>query len=304
MDNLLNKEVMLYSLVILVLLLMAKLTGASILLIAAPLIIAFCSYRQGWLVAVLLLADFLLFQFLLSSFQLNLSFQPYTVLAAAGVTMGYKIKQKQFEESLLYAIVTAIFALLILLVSSKYIFNLDLIALIIKEVKAVDIPLSILEDNGFATSELGLQQLKNLIVEIIPAMIVMVISIYTFVLYWLFNFMMKMVDKQYKAKPISQFYLPERPILGTAIILLVAFIATTITDNGVFVSNVLYLVMLLFAFNGVALIFFVLERGRWNAFLRVVAAIFLIAFLQLIGLSIVGWVDEAFGLRRKAVKRG
>ncbi len=295
MDKIAIREFSILLLINLALVSIFSLFSFGILLFVVNLIIAIYVYKRDLKWGVLLYGATSILA-LVIDFSLIL----FVLMLASSLVVGLSIRRKRYEESIFFGLLTAIASFSLMLLITKFVFNYDIVASLSADIKNFEFPPELLAGSGLATGAFELQQLKSFILKLIPSMIVMVSLIYVSAIYFLVVFIVKRMDKDYVGKSINQFYLPGKPLMGTTLMILVAMLLGTLLNDDIFIINTLYIVMMIFAFNGIAALFFILDRMRTKGILKFVLGIVMILFLQMLGLSILGWLDQVFKLRKKA----
>ena len=112
-----------------------------------------------------------------------------------------------------------------------------------------------------------------------------------------------LVKMNYQVIPInkfSNFRLPMHFMYGITFILLLSYIVGSmdlVNFNSISL-NVILMMIYIFAFQGVAILFYFLDMRNTNKILKGVILLLVIIFQGLVILSIVGWIDMIFNFRK------
>jgi uncharacterized protein YybS (DUF2232 family) len=272
-----------------------------------PMLFFIYTYRQNWKMGLYAVVLTTFVVFLLSTMTwLSL----LTVAGPLGVAMAYGLKT--FKKPL-YALgigcaVILIGAALWYTTMSSLLIEGDLLEVLTQEVSQMTFPEEFMNALGEVQVE-GVYSLeaqaKQVFLMMLPAVVLTLLSAYVVLNYafghWL---LIKMKMRVVPMVSFDKFSLPQNIIMGTTIILVGTLIVGQLSSGLGFnlMINVMYMILLIFSVQGLAVGTFVLGKYRVFWFLKLPALVAMTLFLQLFGLAVVGWLDLVFDLRKIRVK--
>ncbi|MEA1974747.1 MAG: DUF2232 domain-containing protein, partial [Bacillota bacterium] len=200
------------------------------------------------------------------------------------------------------AIVTQIFLSLSILISFTiiiYIFNaiegVSITDLFIESLRNSENALT--TNNVLAGSDFTVTDIMNQIVLIVPFIMVLLSSMNAIVMYFFTRYLLvKMNYKVIVIDKFSNFRLPMHFMYGITFILLLSYIVGSmdVVNFNSISLNVILMMVHIFAFQGIAILFYFLDIRNINKVLKGVILSLVIIFQGLFILSIVGWIDMLF----------
>ncbi len=299
MDKNIIREFSLYVLLSLAALGIFAFTQIFLVLLVLPLLLGVYTYKRNVAHAMVLFVAMLIIALVL-----NYSMFVFVMFAAVSIPMIMYMKKAKDMEAIFVGLAFSVLAFVLTVVFAKVAFNVDFILDIKAELRNFQIPPELMESYKQAAGGIALKQAKELIIELLPSILLVCLFFYSALIYFCLRLCLRIVDKTYQAQAISQLHLPGRPLLGTTIMIVLAMLLSYFTKQNVFVTNTLYLVLMIFSFDGIAMVFYIFEKLKLPAFVRFLLALVAIMLLHMIGLAILGWIDVAFRLRRKAGQNG
>ncbi len=306
-DNIM-KEYLYFILIAAGFLYMGSLFGSGLFIsLALPILIALFSYRNAMRRSVVFVVMTAIVALAFSSSTWLFILTLYGVM---GVLTGQYIKRAMpHEKAVMKIFVSAMVGVAVLLFALQGLAaDLNIAEVVREQVEAVQLPAQMLDQfkasNPEIASEIG--DLENAFKEMMLQMMPIIIATAVFLnslLVYLFTIYI-LHARRYKTLPLvklSRIRLPGNPMLGTTLIIVMALLSSWLVPRwgDVVVVNAIYLVVLIFAVQGVAVVAFFLTRTKLNRLVKVVLFIALTVLLQVFGLAIAGWLDAGFKIRYK-----
>ncbi len=284
-------------------------SGAGALLpFVVPLLIAIYSYRSRLRYAVV-------YVFMSASIAILLPTSLWLVIlfiyGTMGIALGYYLKRRKPAEEVVFAtFISVLMGLLLLLLTVQLLSAGNGLSTVVSEtIDSITIPAELLDSfsqvgigsGGNDLAELE-AMLKQMMMTIMPSIFALTIFIHVVISYLLSAFSLRRLGHDI-VRPIrfSSITLPGNPIVGSFLIVLLALLTSWLfADYGtVIIVNTMYLVLLLFAVQGLAVLAFAVKQLKLNVFLRIVIFIIALILIQLYGLAIVGWLEASFKIRNR-----
>ncbi len=220
-----------------------------------------------------------------------------------GLVMGHYIKEKKDSSyTIFYGALTASVAFIIILSITTLITGISLSETVEKVFTET---LSLTENMGVSdmlkNSEVQLADLIEIFKMIIPSSLIISAAIYSLINYFVATVIMKRTGMDVSSvKKFSEFTLPNNIMVGTTIILVLSYFAgkMNIVDSQILFMNVLNLFIYVFLIQGVAIMFFYLEKWKFKKFTKILSVIIIFLFQMTLTLAVVGWIDNVFDFRK------
>jgi uncharacterized protein YybS (DUF2232 family) len=223
-----------------------------------------------------------------------------------GVTIGYVTKKKYMHSKSVVIIIAAVVlsSSLWYIAVSELVVQTDVLNLIKEYVLATEIPqefynnLSELDTDVYSNLEF---EAKQLLLATLPSIVLCMMTGYALLNFVFLNRILKQMGKSIKElPPLYEFRLPENIIMGTFIILVLTLITTQFSqfDGFSLMLNVMNILMVTFSLQGLAVLSHFLKRFKVKGFVQIPVLIIGLFLLQFIGLSLMGWLDTIFDIRR------
>ncbi len=286
-------------------------SGMGLLLsFAVPLLITIYSYNNR-------LRHAIVYVFMSASIAILLSLTLWLfvlfIYGFMGIALGRYLKRNQPAEEIIFkTLIVTVIGLSLLIVSVQLISDGGgLSALSRQTVDSFELPSELIDSfkqAGIAETDSQLLQLekelKQMLFLLSPSIFISSIFIDIVICYLLSAFVLhKLGAKIKKAPKLSKVTLPGNPIIGTLLVILLAWLAATLfEDIGALIQvNTVFMVLSLFAVQGVAVLADAISYIRFGVVLRyIIFAIVLLANLVLLGLyglAIIGWLEASFKIR-------
>lgn len=293
--------------VILYVLIVAAITyitaNALWLTIMLPPAIALLHMRQGWQVGAF--ANVFIIVIFFKIIGVAPALLLTTVMVATTITYGF-IDKKTTEQTIQSAVLSMLVNLFIFEVLMPDYSLLSAIKTAIDSYAITPELTEILNQmslNGSVSgsAETIFNDLKQMFSMIVPAVCLMLFTIYSILIYrldyWLLTLLKLPIAKR---KALRNIRLPGNPIIGTSIIIFTALAASLFSQKigDLMIINVFYIVLFIFALQGLSSIAYIAHRTGINKILQILLIGVAIMLLQLIGLAIAGWIDLTFGTGR------
>ncbi len=136
---------------------------------------------------------------------------------------------------------------------------------------------------------------------IIPSSLIISAAIYSLINYLIATIIMKRTGMDVSSvKKFSEFTLPNNIMVGTTIILVLSYFAgkLNVVDPQILFMNVLNLFIYVFLIQGIAIMFFYLEKWKFKRFAKILSVIAVFLFQVTLTLAVVGWIDNVFDFRK------
>ncbi len=236
------------------------------------------------------------------------------VYGAIGIALGRYLKRRRpVEETVFGALLAALFGLLLLLIAVQILSGGSLLELLQQTIDEVALPAELIDSfaqiSGAASDfdRLQLEQtFKQMMLTVMPSVFALALFIQVVISYLLSAVTLrKLGHNLLAAKKFSNIKLPGNPIGGTLIVVILALLAAwLLPDYGNAITvNTMYVVLLLFAVQGLAVLAHTVKYIKLNVILKIVIFAVTLAFIQLHGLAIVGWLEASFKIRNRLKRR-
>ncbi len=306
-DNIM-REYLIFILIAAGLLFVSSLIGDAFLLpIALPLVIAVFSYRNEMRHSVV-------FVIMTSIVSLAVSGIAWlfimTIYGLVGVLTGRYIKlARRHEKAVMSIFISAMVGVVVLLFAMQGLLSdISIGEFVRKQIQEVQLPAQMLDQlkaaNPGIEVEVGNLEdgIKQMTIDMMPVVIAVVVFFNCLIVYIATLAALRLM--RYKTLPLlklSRLRLPGNPMAGTTCIIIIGLLLSWIVPRmgDTIIMNTLYVVVLIFSVQGVAVLSFFLERTKFNRLVRGILFIAGLFLLQVYGLGIVGWLDVGFKIRYK-----
>ncbi len=306
-DNIM-KEYSVFILITAGILFVSSLIGDGILLaLALPLVIALFSYRNEMRHSVV---------FVIMAAIVALAFSSIvwlfimTIYGVMGILTGRYIKQaRRHEKAVMSIFISAMIGVVVLLFAMQgLVADIGIGELVREQIQAVQLPVQMLDQlkaaNPGLEAEVGSLEegIKQVTLAMLPVIIAVMMFFNCLVVYIFTLFILRLM--RYKTLPLiklSRLRLPGNPMAGTTCIIIISLLLSWLVPRlgDTIIMNTLYIVVLIFSVQGIAVLSFFLERTKFNRFIKGVLFVVGLFLLQVYGLGIVGWLDVGFKIRYK-----
>ncbi|MCD6436453.1 MAG: DUF2232 domain-containing protein [Clostridiales bacterium] len=237
-----------------------------------------------------------------------ISFPTYGIYVAifgglVGLVMGHYIKEKKDSSYIMFygALMTSV-AFIIILTITTLITGVSLSDIV---EKAFTEMLYLRDNMGLTnmmnTSEMQFTEVLKIFKMIIPSSLIVIAGIYSMVNYLIATIIMRRIGMDVSsAHKFSEFALPNNIMAGTTIILVLSYISgkLNIVDSQVLFINILNLFVYVFLIQGIAIMFFFLEKRKLKKSAKILSVVAIFLFQMTLILAIVGWLDNVFDFRK------
>ncbi|OPL07900.1 MAG: hypothetical protein AVO33_03250 [delta proteobacterium ML8_F1] len=278
--------------------------GYLMLIVAVPfiLIVVRHSARYGVLGA---LATGMLVMFV--------SFPTYGIYVAAmgggvGILMGQQIKKRKESMTVIfYGALGASVTMILLLTLTTLVTGVSLIAMV-EELLAESFQITdrMGLENVLLESGVTLEDILEIFKLILPSTLILTSAFFA-----VFNYNVGRVILRRtgftagESKPFSQFTLPGNIIMGTTLILILTYLSGyfNIVDTEVLFINILNLFIYIFLLQGLAIIFFLLEKKQFKTGMKIFVVLMVFLLQMVVGVALIGWIDNIFDFRKIRQKK-
>lgn len=272
-----------------------------------PAFFAVYAYRHGYYLGIL---SIVLTTFVLMLIPGVAWLNILTFAGPVGMMLAFAFKRRlKFGQIFLLALAVAAIGIAVWYsVMSVYIIQADILTLIKDNMMQLEFPPEILEafsnleTDEFYSVEVFIKQTALLS---LPSMTISLVLALVFINFRLAHLLLTRLKHNVIAYvPFREIKLPQDIIMGTTIILVLTFLTNYFVDTigMALLDNVIIIVMLIFSFQGLSVLSFFLDKNRIKGILGSIAFIFLALILHIFGLSIIGWVDAVFDIRKLRTK--
>ncbi|MCK8060879.1 MULTISPECIES: DUF2232 domain-containing protein [unclassified Fusibacter] len=223
-----------------------------------------------------------------------------------GVVIGYVTKRKLNHGKSTMIIVGSSIALSAIwyFVISEFVLQMDLLTLVKEYVMAMPVPPELLESFSEAQTDTFMNielEAKQLLLMVLPSLVLGAMALYSLLNFVLLDYVLNKLRKETNAlPPLYEMRLPDNIIMGTTIVLVLTLIAAQVisVDSLSLMVNVMYIVMLTFTMQGLAVLSFYLKKLKLVGIIQLPILIIGLVIFQFVGLSLMGWLDAIFDLRQ------
>ena len=220
-----------------------------------------------------------------------------------GCIMGLSIKKKKDSStSIFYGALTASVSLMIMISLATLISGVSIIETV-DQILGETVKITETMGLGEIISESGVSMtdITDLFKMVIPSSLVLSGAIFAVFNYFISTIILKRLGMDTKqAKTFSEFSLPGNILFGTTFILVLTYFSgkLNIVDSEALFVNVLNVFTYVFLVQGVAVLFFFLEKRKLGKGIKILS-VFLIFILGIIlPVAMFGWLDSAFDFRK------
>jgi len=228
---------------------------------------------------------------------------PIFSVVIVGIPISLLIYSDKHKLSAIVTQIVLTISILISLTFTIYIITtvngvsiLEIFELSLKESEAI-----LTSNDLLLGNEVDINQVVNQILSIIPFMVILLSSINAMLMYFVNrHILIKMNFKVREVKKISAFRLPMHFVYGVTFILFLSYIvgAIDIVNFDSISLNVILIMIYVFAFQGVAVLFYFLDKKNIAKIVKIILIFMLMLFQGIFILSIVGWMDMIFNFRK------
>ncbi len=303
------KDFLTFIVITIITLLVGIYAGAAILLpFLIPLLFTIYSYRHKLRYAIA-------YVFVSSSIAILLPSGIWLIMlfiyGVTGITLGQYLKRQLTHEPAVFKawLASLIGLLLLLFIVQNLFLTEDIGSIMRQELNSVEVPielfeqLNILDQIGSGDAQNLMKEFKQMMLLVVPSVFAFAFFIHTVIIYYLSNIVLrKMGHAVMPPAKLSSINLPGNPILGTLLMIVMALLLTWLFPQygEAFTVNAMYLVLLVFSVQGVAVLAFAVKMFKFN---KVIIFIFALLLLQLHGLAIIGWIEVGFKMRERLARR-
>ena len=275
------------------------LLGYLLMIIAVPFIIITVRHSLRYVI-ISIIASAILVTFV--------TFPTYGIYIAmmggfVGCIMGLSIKKKKDSStSIFYGALTASVSLMIMISLATLISGVSIIETV-DQILGETVRVTETMGLGEIISESGVSMtdITDLFKMVIPSSLVLSGAIFAVFNYFISTIILKRLGMDTKqAKTFSEFSLPGNILFGTTFILVLTYFSgkLNIVDSEALFVNVLNVFTYVFLVQGVAVLFFFLEKRKLGKGIKILS-VFLIFILGIIlPVAMFGWLDSAFDFRK------
>jgi uncharacterized protein YybS (DUF2232 family) len=155
--------------------------------------------------------------------------------------------------------------------------------------------------NVLSSSEFNMDEMINQILVIVPFIMIFVSTINAMLVYFFNRFLLiKMNYEVIKIEKFSNFKLPMHFVYGITFILLLSYIVgiMNIVNFNSISLNVILMMIYIFAFQGMAILFYFLEIRNVSKIVKIVIFLLIMILQGIFILSVLGWIDMIFNFRK------
>ncbi len=152
-----------------------------------------------------------------------------------------------------------------------------------------------------SSGEFNLDEMISQILIIVPFIMILISTVNAMIMYFFNRFLLIQMNYEVvKIKKFSNFKLPMHFVYGITFILLLSYIVgiMNIVNFNSISLNVILMMIYIFAFQGMAILFYFLESRNVNKIVKIVIFLLIMIFKGIFILSALGWVDMIFDFRK------
>lgn len=149
-------------------------------------------------------------------------------------------------------------------------------------------------------SEMDMNMMVNQVLAIVPFIMVLISAVNGMVIYHGYRLVMKKFNQPVaQMAKFSDFKLPMHFVYGVTFILLLSYLAGLVKfiDFNTISINIILVLLYVFAFQGVAILFYYLDQKQVSNVVKGLILVLAIVFQAILILTIVGWLDMIFDFR-------
>ena len=226
---------------------------------------------------------------------------------AVGSIMGITIKRgKDATASIFYGAIIATGSLGIMISIATLISGVSIVEMIDS---ILDETLLLTESMGlseaFTESETSLVGMMELFKMMVPSSMIMSGVVYAIANYGISAVLLRRMGiMNIRNRSFSEFTLPSNILVGTAVILILSYLSgrMNIVDSEVLFVNVLNLFTYIFLVQGLAVLFFLLDKRGSGTATKIVSVIVVFILGMIVFVAAIGWLDSAFDFRKIRLK--
>ncbi len=241
------------------------------------------------------------------------SFPTYGIYVAAmgggvGVIMGLAVKlRREAMTVIFYGALAASVTMMLLLSLTTLVTGVGLLEMV-EEVLFESFRVA--EGAGFENilleSGFTLEDILDIFKMILPSTLILSSAFYALLNYNVGRIILRRTGfVTGDSRPFSEFTLPGNIITGTTLILILTYLSgyLNIVNTEVLFINVLNIFIYVFLLQGLAILFFLLEKRHFKTGMKVFAVILVFLLQMTVGVAIIGWIDNIFDFRKIRQKK-
>ncbi len=306
------KDFIMFIVIMMVMLIFGIYAGALLLLpFVIPLLFTIYSYRHKLRYAIV-------YVFVSSSIAILLPSGIWLIMlfiyGTMGIALGQYLKRQLTHEPVIFKtwLASLIGLLLLLFVMQNLFLTEDIGNIMRQEINRVEIPtelfeqLSVLGQIGNSDALSLESEFKQMMLVVVPSVFAFTFFIHAVIIYVLSNFVLRKTGHAVMPPPkLSTVNLPGNPIVGTLFMIIMALLLTWLFPyyGEVFTVNAMYLVLLIFSVQGIAVLAYAVKLFKVHKVVKVIIFCFALTLLQLHGLAIIGWLEVGFKMRERLGRR-